>query len=1094
MGDVEQRLVDLLMEVEYIEDVETLLRGSLRFDVNSFAETASFDGSWLYAPHCDLQELIVALSLRARHYDSIGLTAHAALARFFIPIVEARRENIRSDRLSDSVKIGKTWETVLAASRVSGLLSKIRFLRTHLGELDTQTSLEMDHLVRNLPLQDIELILAWGLATDPKHHLIARARWIAYCRSRRNYRHAEKHLSQLEQLIEASGPYVSLNCHIYDQLGNDLLAIGDSEGAIEAYTRGLQMPVELEIIAPAIAGIGLKLARLLSKLGRTRDALHVISGIDFLPTRAGVYSQQQSMWALRANLLILRAHLLEELRRYDEGRRFYSLAVDAAQQSGDRQLQFSVRASIAASYARAGRSRDGVHAAQQALDFARSLGDARLTQAALNNLGLALRYSGDIVSAEACYERSFNVFEGPGSGRGTALFALGDIARERGDYKTAFAMYDRGFEIAEHPYELNYASMTVIDSLAKMLPDSTEMLARLIESAPDSLQSDWEFYRVIVHARIQISLAMGRREEAIQDCRLLVEEAMRHGPDSLSALDENMRLVRLLRKDGSSHSIQEAFDILWRLRGRLDQAIAGMAGTAQVATTLNEHRPVYDVLIDLLLTGPPSIRLPDSRPRIELAFDLHEEAKARVLLKVLSDAPLAAPHSVPKDLLAREAALLEERRSLSHSRTGLRPDRESQRLARLEGVQEALAEVWRLMKPYDPGYVQLREGGVTRFARLRNVLRRQPTASNSALVSVFCGSKETTIFTYIPQRDELAATRIPLDHDQLAKVAQQLRYAFNGNSRAFPPTTPIRSRQPWKRSVSFFEDTASQLLSFLPAVHDCELLCIAPDGPAHALPFHALPVPGGTGVLAQRAAVIYAPSLSVLLHTIARRHARTSPGLPLTALFACVAAHEDRNSEFLESDNSLALADWKVTSISGIQVTPQSILEQLGRHRLVHLACHGYFDDANPLDSGLLLSDGHSRPSRSASRTPIRARVNHLLTIQDVAKTSMQVDLMTLRACSAGLREEDLGNSLGSLAEAMLYAGADLIVAPLWNVDQQSSKEFISSFYRNYDRDRPEPRWRSFWRAQKSMIENPHHEWESHLYHWAALCLVGGWE
>lgn len=97
---------------------------------------------------------------------------------------------------------------------------------------------------------------------------------------------------------------------------------------------------------------------------------------------------------------------------------------------------------------------------------------------------------------------------------------------------------------------------------------------------------------------------------------------------------------------------------------------------------------------------------------------------------------------------------------------------------------------------------------------------------------------------------------------------------------------------------------------------------------------------------------------------------------------------------------------------------------------------------------------------------------------------------MTLRACSAGAQDTETAEGVTGLAQALLTAGVNAVIAPLWDVAEESSRALLADTYHGLP---TEPLWRSLWRAQRAMIEAPRHAWHTHPYHWAALALFGSW-
>jgi CHAT domain-containing protein len=71
------------------------------------------------------------------------------------------------------------------------------------------------------------------------------------------------------------------------------------------------------------------------------------------------------------------------------------------------------------------------------------------------------------------------------------------------------------------------------------------------------------------------------------------------------------------------------------------------------------------------------------------------------------------------------------------------------------------------------------------------------------------------------------------------------------------------------------------------------------------------------------------------------------------------------------------------------------------------------------------------------------------------------------------------------LAQALLYAGADNVVATLWRVEDQGASVFAAAFYRELRSSDPEV---ALARAQRRMLADPAYH---SPFHWAAYRISG---
>ncbi|HLQ39009.1 MAG TPA: CHAT domain-containing protein, partial [Planctomycetota bacterium] len=109
--------------------------------------------------------------------------------------------------------------------------------------------------------------------------------------------------------------------------------------------------------------------------------------------------------------------------------------------------------------------------------------------------------------------------------------------------------------------------------------------------------------------------------------------------------------------------------------------------------------------------------------------------------------------------------------------------------------------------------------------------------------------------------------------------------------------------------------------------------------------------------------------------------------------------------------------------------------ELLHQVSVLHFACHGHADAADPAFSYLALSD------------------NGFLRVPDLARLHGDYELMTLSACDTAKGSTIGHDGLAGLARAGLAAGARHVLATLWPVQDQSTSDFVVDVYRRWLRD-----------------------------------------
>jgi CHAT domain-containing protein len=183
--------------------------------------------------------------------------------------------------------------------------------------------------------------------------------------------------------------------------------------------------------------------------------------------------------------------------------------------------------------------------------------------------------------------------------------------------------------------------------------------------------------------------------------------------------------------------------------------------------------------------------------------------------------------------------------------------------------------------------------------------------------------------------------------------------------------------------------------------------------------------------LIERNVVAYSPSASVMPYCVSRRS-------PVTG-HAFVAGDSRGDLAHARHEAGLVAEQFGVDALVTSEVRRSVVLDRLraeGRIDVVHLACHGYFDEVEPFRSGILMaSDGADQD------LPV-------LTAKDLGDVTVRADLVTLSACQSGVNENRVGDELIGLTRAILHAGAASVLVSLWRVDDYSTAMLMAEFYR----------------------------------------------
>lgn len=144
-------------------------------------------------------------------------------------------------------------------------------------------------------------------------------------------------------------------------------------------------------------------------------------------------------------------------------------------------------------------------------------------------------------------------------------------------------------------------------------------------------------------------------------------------------------------------------------------------------------------------------------------------------------------------------------------------------------------------------------------------------------------------------------------------------------------------------------------------------------------------------------------------------------------------------------------------------------LEQFG---YIHFACHGVMAEEY---QGLVLS---KKPN---------AKEDGYLTRNEIMNCQYNAKLVVLSACQTGRGKMAHAEGVTGLTRAVMYAGTSAVVAGLWNVGDNATRELMVEFYRNM-LERSMSKEEALREAKLALIENRTY---SSPYYWSAFVLYG---
>ena len=244
-------------------------------------------------------------------------------------------------------------------------------------------------------------------------------------------------------------------------------------------------------------------------------------------------------------------------------------------------------------------------------------------------------------------------------------------------------------------------------------------------------------------------------------------------------------------------------------------------------------------------------------------------------------------------------------------------------------------------------------------------------------------------------------------------------------------------------------------------------LLIVPDSVLNYLPFSALPV-GKQRFLGDQFTIAYLPAAVALA-----RESKTN-GRKLLAM-APSDAHLPNASVEVREIGQMFGPDSRV--IVGKKATKSLFKQIAGNYDYLHLATHGSLNRNAPSLSALELEPDGQNDGR--------------LEVHEIAEMKLRARLITLSACDTGLgtgyfTETPGGDEFVGLTRAFLSAGGQNVLASLWAVNDQSSRDLMVRLYRHLlTSSGPE----ALAQAQRDLRRSDVRY--RHPYYWAAFVMSG---
>lgn len=372
---------------------------------------------------------------------------------------------------------------------------------------------------------------------------------------------------------------------------------------------------------------------------------------------------------------------------------------------------------------------------------------------------------------------------------------------------------------------------------------------------------------------------------------------------------------------------------------------------------------------------------------------------------------------------------------------------------------------------------------------LREILSK--SKDKVVFLSLYSTSENTIIYLMNDLSKPPVIKILDLSLDQLESIINAFRRGMDGSKRSgcIDPKNPNLKHK-------FFEPFLNMMGAFdslLPKMESSDLILISPHGLWHELPLHAYILPKlwendlSPGLL-------YTPSIG-LFDLLNIRDAEDSKTHRKKIGLSVVPASEDsENIDLFLKSYDQYLETFKKTGINviahfGKEVTADRLFEDMENVGLQHIISHGTFENDKPMESKLLVSDGERLPSKKSQENNKEGHGTYINGIMIMANKTT-ASTAVIQACNLGKARAVYGEEFWGIIRAMISAGTNCVISPIWNVDLESSTALLIEFYENW-MIKKEPKYKAWTNAQRSILQKKGKpEWR-HFYHWASFRMIG---
>jgi CHAT domain-containing protein len=677
---------------------------------------------------------------------------------------------------------------------------------------------------------------------------------------------------------------------------------------------------------------------------------------------------------------------------------------------------------------------------------ARVLGDMASLHAESGEVDLALKELNETIALKR------NI--GQDDWTAQSMLQAADLAHGKGDTDNARHLLEQARQIFAAAHKLN-SVVSATGFLAVIARDEGKLdeAASRAEEALALARKTGNLGAVSGSARTLASIRM--KQNKLDEAKTLIAEA--HAADATTgSVGDRIGTLgiegEILEGKGENDKALEAYKEAVKLVESVRSTAASETAFADVKRNYRPYERIVRVLIKLNRTSE--------------AFDYLNRAKSKKLQESLRLSSVKSGDKAVQALIDQASALEKQVQTataqIQLEKTKPEGQRDQTKIENLQRVvvtgQGDMRRVFEKIKSSSPNWAQHME-----FNPKSLEIARRGIPEGVLLVQY--APMADQLYIFLVNSKEVKIVVAPTKPEDLWKKIDTVRAQITSGEKGGPLD---------KNLIALYDLLIKPIA---PELEGIKTMAIIPNQRLFYLPIHALAKKQADGrirYLIEDKEIVYLAGADVLSVIQGADKSKSPSGM--------VAFGNPTGANLPASEQEVrAIAQvFPATEVmSGGDVTKVSLhKEQMLDKRIIHFATHGILDAANPTESYIQLAMGG--PPDLA-----RLKVDEIWDLP-----FKKVTLVTLSACESALGGKDPdGTEITSLAEGFSTAGATTVLASLWKVGDESTKELMVEFYKQLAIPGVS-KAAALQTAEIRLLRDP--KFSRPLY-WAPFILMGDW-